>query len=164
MTLMIIILSLSPTLPCIPFVRAGVILVGGLEINLSLHKANKHSLLIDLPLELWTTSAGNSLRTATMNEDRGQKENERDYLIIRVQFFKVLLADELLHNVYIQVTDPVVEVPDPYDHTGGDERVRQELENCSILLLFNNGLNNVFFSYYGYSILKYRKLQARFYS
>lgn len=41
-------------LPCIPLVGAGVIFVGGLEINLSLHKANKHSLLIDLPLELRT--------------------------------------------------------------------------------------------------------------
>lgn len=41
-------------LPCIPLVRAGVIFIGGLEINLALHKANKHSLLIDLPLELKT--------------------------------------------------------------------------------------------------------------
>jgi len=42
-------------LPCIPLVRAGVIFIGGLEINLSLHKANKHSLLVDLPLELRTS-------------------------------------------------------------------------------------------------------------
>lgn len=41
-------------LPCIPLVRAGVIFVGGREINLSLHKANEHSFLIDLPLELMT--------------------------------------------------------------------------------------------------------------
>lgn len=41
------------SLPCIPLVRASVIFVGGLEINLSLHKANEHSLLVDLPLELW---------------------------------------------------------------------------------------------------------------
>lgn len=39
-------------LPCIPQVGAGVIFVGGLEINLSLYKADKYSLLIDLPLEL----------------------------------------------------------------------------------------------------------------
>lgn len=39
-------------LPCIPLVRASIIFVGGLEINLSLLKANEHSLLIDLPLEL----------------------------------------------------------------------------------------------------------------
>lgn len=37
-------------LPCIPLVGASVIFVGGLEINLSLHKADEHSFVIDLPL------------------------------------------------------------------------------------------------------------------
>lgn len=41
-------------LPCIPHVGAGVIFVGGLEINFSFYKADKDSLLIDLPLELRT--------------------------------------------------------------------------------------------------------------
>lgn len=45
-------------LPCIPIVRASVIFVGGLEINLPLLKSHKHSLLVDLPLELMTTRNG----------------------------------------------------------------------------------------------------------
>lgn len=48
-------MGLRGKLPCIPLVRAGVVLVGGLEIDLSLHKADKHSFLIDLPLELRST-------------------------------------------------------------------------------------------------------------
>lgn len=43
------------TLPCIPLVRAGVIFIGGLEVDRPLDKANKHGLLIHLPLELRTS-------------------------------------------------------------------------------------------------------------
>lgn len=39
-------------LPRIPLVGAGVVLVGGLKIDLSLHEADKHGFFIDLPLEL----------------------------------------------------------------------------------------------------------------
>lgn len=50
-------IGLLMRVPCIPLVRASVIFVCGLEIDLSLHKADEHGLLIDLPLQLKTTSS-----------------------------------------------------------------------------------------------------------
>lgn len=39
------------------------------------------------------------------------------YLIIRIQGLKVLLLDEVLHCLHVQLFYPVVEVPQPQDHT-----------------------------------------------
>lgn len=41
----------------------------------------------------------------------------RVYLIMRVQLFEGLLFDELFHCFHIQLFYPVVEVPQPQDHT-----------------------------------------------
>ena len=43
------------------------------------------------------------------------------YLVIRIQRLKGLLFDEFFHFFHIRIFYPVVEVPQPQDHTAGTE-------------------------------------------
>lgn len=56
------------------------------------------------------------------------------YLIIRIQRLEGLLLDELFHRFHIQLFYPVVEVPQPQDHTARTEHKVHSVGRTSPIL------------------------------